>query len=68
MPDTRNAKDCLELPPTNFSIFTLKNVTRQTYLISFIVEYCFLFRLLVWSLFQSSDFFKFELQSMSMVL
>ena len=23
MPDTGNAKDCLELPPTNFSIFTL---------------------------------------------
>ena len=25
--DTGNAKDCLELPPTTFSIFTLKNVT-----------------------------------------
>ena len=35
MPDTGNAKDCLELPPTNFSIFTLKNVTWRTYLISF---------------------------------
>ena len=34
MPDTGNAKDCLELPPTNFSIFTLKNVTWRTYLIS----------------------------------
>ena len=44
MPDTRNAKDCLELSPTNFSIFTLKNVTWQTYLISFPVQYCFLFR------------------------
>ena len=44
MPDTGNAKDCLELPPTNFSIFTLKNVTWQTYLISFTVQYCFLFR------------------------
>ena len=29
MPDTGNAKDCLELPPTNFSIFTLKNLTVQ---------------------------------------
>ena len=35
MPDTGNAKDCLELPPTNFSIFTLKNVTWRTYVISF---------------------------------
>ena len=55
MPDTRNAKDCLELPPTNFSIFTLKNVTWPTYLISFTVQDCFLFRfvcielvLLIW--------------------
>ena len=24
MPDTGNAKDCLELPPKTFSIFTLK--------------------------------------------
>ena len=30
--------------PTNFSIFTLKNVTGWTYLISFTVQYCFLFR------------------------
>ena len=44
MPDTGNAKDCLELPPTNCSIFTLKNVTWRTYLISFTVQYCFLFR------------------------
>ena len=44
MPDTGNAKDCLELPPTNFSIFTLKNVTWRTYLTSFTVQYCFLFR------------------------
>ena len=44
MPDTGNAKDCLELPPTNFSIFTLKNVTWRTYLISFTVQDCFLFR------------------------
>ena len=43
MPDTGNAKDCLELPPTNFSIFTLKNVTWRTYLISFTVQYCFPF-------------------------
>ena len=44
MPETGNAKDCLELPPTNCSIFTLKNVTWRTYLISFTVQYCFLFR------------------------
>ena len=33
------------LPPTNFSIFTFKNITWQTYLISFTctVRYCFLF-------------------------
>ena len=42
MPDTGNVKDCLELPPTNFSIFTLKNVTWRTNLISFPAEYCFL--------------------------
>ena len=37
MPDTGNAKDCLELSPTNFTIFTFttKNVTSRTYLISF---------------------------------
>ena len=44
MPDTGNAKYCLELPPKNFSIFTLKNVTWRTYLISFTVQDCFLFR------------------------
>ena len=38
------AKDCLELPPTNFSIFTFKNVTWRTYFISFTVQYCFPFR------------------------
>ena len=43
MPDTGNAKECLELPPSNFSIFTLKNVAWRTYLISFTVQYCFLF-------------------------
>ena len=43
MPETRNVKDCLELSPRNFSIFTLKNVTWRTYLISFTVQYCFLF-------------------------
>ena len=42
--DTGNAKDCLELPPTNFLIFTLKNVTWRTFLISFTVQDCFLFR------------------------
>ena len=44
MPDTENAKDYLELPPTTYSVFTLKNVTWRTYLISFTVQYCFLFR------------------------
>ena len=41
MPDTGNVKDCLELPPANFSIVTLKNVTWRTYLIIFSVQYCF---------------------------
>ena len=40
---TGNAKDCLELPPTTFLIFTFKNVTWRTYLISFTVQYCFPF-------------------------
>ena len=40
----RKCKDGLELPPTNFSIFTLKNVTWRTYLIIFTVQDCFLFR------------------------
>ena len=40
MPDTGNAKDCLELPPTNFFDFCIKNRD----LISFTVQYCFLFR------------------------
>ena len=44
MPDTGNVKDCFEVPLTNFSIFTLKNVTWRTYLISFTVQDCFLFR------------------------
>ena len=44
MPDTGNAKDSLELPPTKCSIFTFKNVTWRTYLMSFTVQYCFLFR------------------------
>ena len=34
---------CGRLPPTIFSSFALKNVTWQTYLISFTVQYCFLF-------------------------
>ena len=42
MPDTGNAKDCM--PPLNFNIFTLKNVIWRTYLISFTVQCCFLFR------------------------
>ena len=44
MPDTGNVNDCPKLPPTTFSIFTLKNVTWQTYLTGFTVQYCFLFR------------------------
>ena len=44
MPDTGNAKDYLELTPTTFSIFPLKNVTWRTYLISFAVQCSFLFR------------------------
>ena len=51
MPDTGNAKDCLKLPPTNFSIFTFKNLTWRTYLISFTVLYCFLFRFVCIKLF-----------------
>ena len=43
----KKGKDYLELPPTTFSIFTLKNGTWRTYLISFTVQYCFLFRF-VW--------------------
>ena len=44
MPDTENGKDYHELPPTTYSTFTLKNVTWRTHLISFAVQYCFLFR------------------------
>ena len=40
MPDTGNAKDCLELPPTNFCDFYIKICD----LITFTVQYCFLFR------------------------
>ena len=36
-------RKCERLPPTNFSIFTLKNLTWKTYFISFTVQYCFLF-------------------------
>ena len=43
MPATGTAKDCLELPHANFSIFTFKNLSWRTYLISFTVLYCFLF-------------------------
>ena len=68
MPDIGNAKDCLELPPTNFSIFTLKNMTWQTHLISCTVRYCFLFRFVCLELVSLNDFFKFELQSIFMVL
>ena len=62
MPDIGNAKDCLELPPTNFSIFTLKNVSCRTYLISCTVRYCFLFRFVCLELVSLKDFFN-ELQS-----
>ena len=47
MPDTRNAKDCLELPPTIFFIFTLK----KRDLITFTVQYCFVFRFVCIELF-----------------
>ena len=40
-------RKCERLPPTNFNIFTLKNVLWQTYLISFTVQCCFLFRFVV---------------------
>ena len=42
MPDTGNAKDCLELPPTNFSIFTLKKVTWlvSQYWVLFSISFC----------------------------
>ena len=36
--------ECERLPPTNFNIFTVKNVIWWTYLISFTVQCCFLFR------------------------
>ena len=65
MPDTGNVKDYLELPPNTFLIFTLKNVTWQTYLISFTVQYCFLFRFVCIEL---VSLIKFKLQSMFMVM
>ena len=37
-------RKCKWLPHTNVNIFTLKNVTWRTYLISFTVQCCFLFR------------------------
>ena len=40
MSDTGNTKDC---HPQIFRFLHLKNVTWQTYLISFTVQYCFLF-------------------------
>ena len=48
MPDTGNAKDYLELPPTTFSIFTLKNVTWRTYLISFPVLVSLIWFVQIW--------------------
>ena len=36
-------RKCERLPPINFLIFTFKNMTWWTYLISFTVQYCFLF-------------------------
>ena len=44
-------KSCLELSPTNFLIFVLNNVTWRTDLISFLVQYCFLFRFVCTELF-----------------
>ena len=66
MPDIGNAKDYLELPPTTSSIFTLKNATWRTYLTSFTVQYCFLFRFVCIELVSLIWFL--ELQSMFMVL
>ena len=69
MPDTGNVKDCFEVPLTNFSIFTLKNVTWRTYLIIFFstvlfsISFC-LYRACFTHLISSN----FELQSMFMVL
>ena len=37
-------RKCEKLPPTNFNIFTLKNVTWRTYLISFTVQRFCLYR------------------------
>ena len=51
MTDTGNVKDCLKLPPTNFLIFTFKNLTWRTYLISFTVLYRFPFRFVCIKLF-----------------
>ena len=51
MPDTGNAKDCLELPPTNFFIFAFKDLSWRTYLISFTVLYCRLFSFVCTELF-----------------
>ena len=59
MPDTGNVKDYLELPPTNFLIFTLRNVTWRTYLIIFSVQYCFLFRFVCIELVSLSWFLQF---------
>ena len=58
MPDTENAKDYLKLPPTTYSVFTLKNVTWRTYLISFAVQYCFLFRFVCIELVSLNWFFQ----------
>ena len=43
MADTRNAKIASNCHPQIVCIFTLKNVTWQTYLISFTAQYCCLF-------------------------
>ena len=63
MPDTRNAKDCHELPPTNFRFLHYKTCFDK--LICLVSQYSivFYFVLFVQSLFHSSDFFKFELHN-----
>ena len=62
--------ECERLPPTNFNIFTVKNVIWWTYIIWLVSQYSvvFFFVLFVQSLFHSAEFFKFELQSMFVVL
>ena len=68
MPDTGNAKIALNCHPQIFLFLQYKTwLDEHIWLVS---QYTivFYFILFIWSLFHSSDFFKFELQSMFMVL